>query len=391
MFIMPKVKIWARCLAEKIAPARFHRLTKLPTVYASIGPVHANHHEALTMSIDVTDSHNANLSDAEKTLLMLHYLLGHVGFCHIQWMHKTGKLTVRNGKNVAKVQGLPKCAACLYGKMRRRATEATHSPKPREDKGMNLRVGSLLPEQKVSVDHFKSQPGRMYTTKGGSKSATYCGGAICVDHATGYSSVQHQQTFGAAGTVKAKVQFEQAAYDDGVIVQDYHTVKGVFTAKEFLNDLVIKDQKVRFAGSGAAHQNGIAERSILTITNMARTMLLHAALRHGGSQIHQDHWPLAMDHSVWIYNRIPRPDTGLSPMEMWNHSTSINLADILGNCHVWRCPTFVLEPKLQKNGVKIPKWAPRSRQGVNVGISSMHSSGLEHHFQDCHISVPSLF
>jgi hypothetical protein len=74
---------------------------------------------------------------------------------------------------------------------------------------MNLRVGDLLPGQRVSVDHFKSsQPGRMYTTKGGTKSATYCGGAIFVDHATGYISVQHQQTFGAADTVKAKLQFE---------------------------------------------------------------------------------------------------------------------------------------------------------------------------------------
>jgi hypothetical protein len=174
----------------------------------------------------------------------------------------------------------------------------------------------------------------MYTTKGGTKSATYCGGAIFVDHATGYISVQHQQTFGAADTVKAKLQFERAAYDDGVIVQNYHTNNGVFTAKEFLNELVTKGQKVRFAGSGAAHQNGIAERSILTITNMARTMLLHAALRHCGSQIHQDLWPQAMDHAVWLYNRIPRPDTGLSPTEMWTRSTSINLADTFGNCHV---------------------------------------------------------
>jgi hypothetical protein len=175
--------------------------------------------------------------------------------------------------------------------------------------------------------------------------------------------------------VKAKLQFERAAYDDGVIVQDYHTNNGVFTAKEFLIELVTKGQKVTFAGSGAAHQNGIAECSILTITNMARTMLLfHAALRHGWSQNHQDLWPQAMDHAVWLNNRIPRPDSGLPPMEMWIRSTSINLADTLGYCHIWGCPTFVLEPKLQKNGVKIPKWAPWSRQGVNVGFSRMHSS-----------------
>jgi hypothetical protein len=61
-----------------------------------------------------------------------------------------------------------------------------------EDKEMNLRVGDLLPGQRVSVDHFKSsQPGRMYTTKreGPSQQLTGGGGAIFVDHATGYISV----------------------------------------------------------------------------------------------------------------------------------------------------------------------------------------------------------
>ena len=36
--------------------------------------------------------------------------------------------------------------------------------------------------------------------------------------------------------------------------------------------------------------------------------------------------------------------------------------------------TYVLEPQLQKPGVKIPKWAPRSRRGVNMGFSKMHST-----------------
>ena len=29
--------------------------------------------------------------------------------------------------------------------------------------------------------------------------------------------------------------------------------------------------------------------------------------------------------------------------------------------------------KLQKPGVKIPKWDPRSRRGVNIGFRKMHS------------------
>ena len=50
------------------------------------------------------------------------------------------------------------------------------------------------------------------------------------------------------------------------------------------------------------------------------------------------------------------------------------MSETISNCHVWVCPTCVLEPKLQNPGVKIPKWAPRSQIGVNMGFSKMHST-----------------
>ena len=50
------------------------------------------------------------------------------------------------------------------------------------------------------------------------------------------------------------------------------------------------------------------------------------------------------------------------------------MSETLSNCHVWGCPTYVLEPKLQNPGVKIPKWDPRSRRGFNMGLSKMHAT-----------------
>ena len=47
-------------------------------------------------------------------------------------------------------------------------------------------------------------------------------------------SIQHQQTFAVSDTIQAKLRFEKAAYDDGVIVQDFHTDNGVFTSHEIL-------------------------------------------------------------------------------------------------------------------------------------------------------------
>ena len=66
--------------------------------------------------------------------------------------------------------------------------------------------------------------------------------------------------------------------------------------------------------------------------------------------------------------------SGLSAIKIWSRSIFEPVSEILSNCHVWGCPTYVLEPTLQKPRVKIPKWAPRSRRGVNMGFSKMHST-----------------
>jgi len=43
--------------------------------------------------------------------------------------------------------------------------------------------------------------------------------------------------------------------------------------------------------------------------------------------------------------------------------------------HVWGCPTFVLDQRLQ-DGKKLPKWSPRSRLGCFMGYSCSHSSSV---------------
>ena len=88
---------------------------------------------------------------------------------------------------------------------------------------------------------------------------------------------------------------------------------------------------------------------------MACTMMLHAAMRSPEGTITAELWPMAMNHAVWIYNQIPIPDTGLSLLQHWTQSTFDDVGTTLGNLHVWGCPTYVLEPRLQKPRVKIPK------------------------------------
>ena len=77
-----------------------------------------------------------------------------------------------------------------------------------------------------------------------------------------------------------------------------------------------RDQTIRFSGAGAAHQNAIAEQAIKTMVNMARTMLIHADIHSPGGTISMDLLPMATDHAVWLYNRIPRQGNGIVPIEI---------------------------------------------------------------------------
>ena len=81
-----------------------------------------------------------------------------------------------------------------------------------------------------------------------------------------------------------------------------------------------KGKTVTFSGFGTAYQNAVAERAIETVVYMARTMMIHAAMRSPENTITSDLWPMAMEYAVWIYNHLPKSDTGLSPDEIWTRS-----------------------------------------------------------------------
>ena len=113
----------------------------------------------------------------------------------------------------------------------------------------------------------------------------------------------------------------------------------------------------------------MAERSIRTISNMARAMILHVSAhwKHG---IDASMWPMAVKYATYIYNALPRAN-GISPCDLF-FGTRVPRHK-LRNLHVWGCPVYVLNPSLQA-GKKIPRWEPRSKRGVFCGLSTIHSS-----------------
>jgi len=238
---------------------------------------------------------------------------------------------------------------------------------------MAIRAGSLRPGDLVSIDQYQSSfPGRLPDSKGKEpKKNQYTGGTLFVDSALGLVHLSHQVSLKVGETLRAKKTFEQFARESGVTVKGYRADNVPFGTQDFRQDIKQCGQTIDFSGVGAHHQNGVAERAIGTITRLARTMLLqHAILWPERADLKL--WPFAMDHAIYLWNNLPKEDGALSPIEVFTGVKTDNYEHI-AHSHVWGCPVYVLDPKLQ-DGKKLPKWEPRARRGMYLGVSSQHST-----------------
>ena len=115
-----------------------------------------------------------------------------------------------------------------------------------------------------------------------------------------------------------------------------------------------------------------AERNIGTIMSLSRAMLHHSAI-HWPEAADAELWPLSVLHATYLWNRIPREDTGRSPLELFSRKvwSPCKFQDL----HVWGCPTFVLEGSLA-NGRSIPRWRKQSDRSMYLGNSTSHRHGI---------------
>ena len=318
----------------------------------------------------VTATENQNLTAGQKCLLRYHFRFVHRSLKHVQNLLKTGALGNSAEIKAAARCELPKCAACMYGKAKRKSTGAKLTV---DSKIKVLSKDILIPGQKVSMDHFSvSTKGRLYSGFGGTKDdEKYKGGVIFVDHASGFVYVVHVLNFTAGEALRAKLEFESVMANHGITVVQYHTDNGTFTAQEFSKQIDSNYQMMTLSGPGAHHQNAVAERAIGTIISLARTTMLHAKLRWPKA-ISSDLWPQAVDYAVQNYNIGPR-ENNTSPADMMYRTTTDR--KVFADMHVWGSPVYILNPKMQ-DGHKIPKFDPRSRRGVFLGLSKRHASNV---------------
>ena len=133
-----------------------------------------------------------------------------------------------------------------------------HNPMKEQD----LKKHHLLTVQMVSEDHYISRDtGRIYHTK--YKSDPYdmfSGGCVFIDHASGYVSIKHQVAINATETAKAKLTFEREIQSQEVVIKRYHTDNGIFNSSEFMEELLKKQQKIRFSGAGGAVEEAAIDK-----------------------------------------------------------------------------------------------------------------------------------
>jgi hypothetical protein len=190
-----------------------------------------------------------------------------------------------------------------------------------------------------------------------------------VDNASGLVHVEHQKHLNTHETLEAIKSFEQMCLDYGVVPTEYVSDSGsAFTSKEYQAHLANYQQIISFAGTGAHHHNAIAERSIRTIMSIARTCMLHAAI-HWPEMADATLWPLAVDYAVYIYNRVPNRETGLSPLDIFSNQRQPQRR--LQDLHVWGSPAYLLDKRIA-DGKKIPRWESKSERVIFVGISPKH-------------------
>jgi hypothetical protein len=128
-----------------------------------------------------------------------------------------------------------------------------------------------------------------------------------------------------------------------------------------------------YAGVNAHHQNGVAERRIRELQELARAMLIHANFRWKDS-VTANLWPYAIRMASDAVNNTPsfQDPARRAPIEMFTGSK------VVSNPKHWKpfgCPVYVLDNSLQGRN-PFHKWKQRAKPGIYIGKSPFHERSV---------------
>ncbi|MGZ6285724.1 MAG: reverse transcriptase domain-containing protein, partial [Ktedonobacterales bacterium] len=134
--------------------------------------------------------------------------------------------------------------------------------------------------------------------------------------------------------------------------------EGIFKSAAF-REFIASKSMTHSASPPYAHElNGIVERVIQTVTDMARCLLVQAG-------IPDKYWTVAFHHAVWLRNRLPSTSLGdKSPYEMVTGKPAS-----FEGVHMFGCSAFVRVDDASRGALD-----PKGRQGVYVGVDDTTGS-----------------
>ena len=294
-------------------------------------------------------------------LMLWHCRLGHVPFSRLQQMAKNGQLP----KRLSDCR-VPKCPACIYGKMTRRA-------KRTKNEASKIEARTITgPGACVSVDQLESSTlGLIGHMKGMPTVQRYRCATVYVDHYSRLSYIHLQKQLTSEETVQGKVAFEKYCEARGVTVRHYHADNGRFSDKGFVNHVAKCRQSITYCGVNAHFQNGMAEKRIRDLQDQTTTMLMHAESKWPDI-ISTNLWPYALREANETLNATPSKVTGKVANQMF---ADTDAPTVIRHFHPFGCPTYVLNSSLAA-GKSIPKWHKRARLGVYLGRSPNHAQSV---------------
>ena len=329
----------------------------LTTDFSLNGPAQPNQ-QAPTVVIDEEDQLPREVG---AEFLRMHHKLNHTAPARMQLMAKQGILP-RKFANCK----MPICTSCLYGKATRR---------PWRDKGTSAKAEprkARKPGDCVSIDQLESTtPGLVAQMKGRLTTDRYLAATVFTDHYSGFSYVHIQRSTSSIDTVEAKEAFERYSQSHGIRVRHYHADNGRFADNLFKEAVRRKSQTLSFCGVNAHWQNGVAEKRIRDLQDLARTMMIHAN-RRWPEAVSVNLWPYALRMANNVLNATPSKSRTNPPVNAFTGTkVSINTKHFFH----FGCPVYVLDSRMQA-GKKIGKWEARKKIGVYLGQSAQHAQSV---------------
>jgi transposase InsO family protein len=287
-----------------------------------------------------TESANASQLD------LWHQRLGHVHHRAIQTMAKQGQCT---GIRVETTPQESKCPICPLGKSTRQPT------------GYAPILPATYAGQVLSMD--TAGPLAVPTPEGHRYALVF------VDHYSRFKWCKTMET--KRGAYNAIHSLLTSLQRRGIHVKTLHSDgAGEFTSEELRQVTEPTGTDRSYSAPYSPNQNGIAERAIRTIFEMARCMLKQAALP---DQL----WGLATEYATFLLNRLPtRALNGRLPLIVWGGDTQ--LPPNLGNVRTFGARAFAhIEDRYRK------KLNDKAREGIFVGIPTGYAAykiltGFEH-------------